>query len=370
MNNANYVHILDICGVCGGDGSTCHTESGFYNESSYGYSTVVRIPSGASSIDIRQISSTTRDDNYLALLDPSTNEYLLNGHFVVSMFRKNVHASGTILEYSGSDSTTERVNSSRPIQSDLVVQVLSVGKLTNPNVYYQFVVSRNTSSHQQSAGRFSWRINSYNCSSPCYGVVTPQYECYREHAIVNNRYCSHLTYPTLKAKYCNSHCKYTWKLHTSSDCILNTDCGSGYKNLIFKCNMVYNNGSSEIVADGKCTAESKPNTKEPCVVQCDAPKWKYGAWGECDVICGDGWQMRTAVCSFQSQMVDPYYCGNVSSGGYMVADGEDKGIVTTISGKKITIKRKCNERECGQWKIDQWSPVRVRTKFLKKQKRS
>ncbi|CAG7721092.1 unnamed protein product, partial [Allacma fusca] len=115
--------VLDICGVCGGDGSTCHTQSGYYNESSYGYSTVVRIPAGASSIDIRQISPTSRDDNYLALKDPSTNEFLLNGNYVVSMFRKNVHASGTILEYSGSDSSTERINSSRPIVSDLIVEV-------------------------------------------------------------------------------------------------------------------------------------------------------------------------------------------------------------------------------------------------------
>ena len=52
-----------------------------------------------------------------------SGEYLLNGDFVMSMFRKTIQYGGITLEYSGSDSVVERVNSSKPIKKDLVVEV-------------------------------------------------------------------------------------------------------------------------------------------------------------------------------------------------------------------------------------------------------
>ncbi|CAG7734602.1 unnamed protein product, partial [Allacma fusca] len=262
-------------------------------------------------------------------------------------------------EYSGSDSSTERINSSRPIVSDLIVEVLSVGKLTNPNIYYQFVISTNkhgsssNNGNGGSVGKFSWKINSFDCSSPCYGNAIPKYDCYRDNTIISAHYCTHLNYPVLKVKYCNTHCKHNWKLYSKSECILNTECGKGFKNLNYKCNLNYNNGSNIIVPDEKCSSEPKPEGKEPCVVPCDSPKWKYGAWGECDAICGDGWQTRTGICYFQNQNVEPYYCRNITHGNH---DGDDKGILVVTSGKKLTLRRKCNERDCGEWKIDQWSP--------------
>ena len=41
----------------------------------------------------------------------------------MSMFRKTIQYGGITLEYSGSDSVVERVNSSKPIKKDLVVEV-------------------------------------------------------------------------------------------------------------------------------------------------------------------------------------------------------------------------------------------------------
>ena len=43
----------------------------------------------------------------------------------MSMFRKTIQYGGITLEYSGSDSVVERVNSSKPIKKDLVVEVRS-----------------------------------------------------------------------------------------------------------------------------------------------------------------------------------------------------------------------------------------------------
>ena len=41
----------------------------------------------------------------------------------MSMFRKAIQYGGITLEYSGSDAAVERVNSSKPLKKDLVVEV-------------------------------------------------------------------------------------------------------------------------------------------------------------------------------------------------------------------------------------------------------
>ena len=117
----------DLCGVCNGDNSTCVVLNGSFNQTQYGYNHVTRIPAGSSSLDIRQkgYQGTNHDDNYLALMDPETGEYLLNGNFVVSMFQKTIQFGGTTIEYSGSDAVMERLNSSKPLKKDVVIQVNS-----------------------------------------------------------------------------------------------------------------------------------------------------------------------------------------------------------------------------------------------------
>lgn len=62
-------------------------------------------------------------------MDPQTGEYLLNGNFVVSMFQKTIQFGGTTIEYTGSDAVVERLNSSKPLKKDVVVQVNSKIKM-------------------------------------------------------------------------------------------------------------------------------------------------------------------------------------------------------------------------------------------------
>ena len=86
---------------------------------------MVRIPAGATNIEIRQygFDDNSNDDTYIALRDVDTGEYILNGAFVMSMFRKTIQYAGMTLEYSGSDTIVERVNSSKPLRKDLLVEV-------------------------------------------------------------------------------------------------------------------------------------------------------------------------------------------------------------------------------------------------------
>jgi len=61
----------------------------------------------------------------LALVDARGN-YVLNGNFIVSAFHKELHVSGTILEYSGSGTIVERINGTGMIYEDIYVHVYAL----------------------------------------------------------------------------------------------------------------------------------------------------------------------------------------------------------------------------------------------------
>lgn len=58
----------------------------------------------------------------IALKDPDET-YLLNGEFMITMFPKKIEYHGISMDYSGSNSVTEYVNSSQILPKDLFLQV-------------------------------------------------------------------------------------------------------------------------------------------------------------------------------------------------------------------------------------------------------
>ncbi|XP_007953366.1 A disintegrin and metalloproteinase with thrombospondin motifs 8 [Orycteropus afer afer] len=133
---------LDKCGVCGGKGNSCRKVSGSLNPSNYGYNDIVTIPAGATNIDVKQRSlpGVQNDGNYLAL-KTSDGRYLLNGNLAISAMEQDILIKGTILKYSGSIATLERLQSFRPLPEPLTVQLLTVpGELFPPKVKYTFFV--------------------------------------------------------------------------------------------------------------------------------------------------------------------------------------------------------------------------------------
>lgn len=54
----------------------------------------------------------------------SSNEgFILNGDYVVSMFKKEIKVGNAVIEYSGSDTHIERINSTYRIDEEIVLQV-------------------------------------------------------------------------------------------------------------------------------------------------------------------------------------------------------------------------------------------------------
>jgi a disintegrin and metalloproteinase with thrombospondin motifs 9 len=122
---------LDKCGVCKGKNDTCQdihgkfTHAQMRNSKSKYHHKVVRIPKGATNIEIQQYGYPD-DNNHIALVDDN-GQNILNG-FQHLQPHKTIPYGGVILEYNGASSTIEKVNSTyaKRLKRDLLVEVGSV----------------------------------------------------------------------------------------------------------------------------------------------------------------------------------------------------------------------------------------------------
>uniref|UniRef100_A0A7N6B2E3 ADAM metallopeptidase with thrombospondin type 1 motif, 9 n=1 Tax=Anabas testudineus TaxID=64144 RepID=A0A7N6B2E3_ANATE len=326
----------DKCGVCGGDNSSCKTVAGTFNIVRYGYNEVVRIPSGATNIDVRQhsYSGKPEDDNYLAISN-SRGEFLLNGDFVVSMFKREIKVGNAVIEYSGSDHVIERINCTDRIEEEIIVQVLSVGNLYNPDVRYSFNIPIEDKPQQ-----FFWDAYGpwQECSRLCQGERKRKILCSREsdRVVVSDQRCHGTARPAAITEPCNVECELRWHVARKSECT--AQCGVGYRTLEIHCAKINRaDGKIQKVDDRYCSGQRKPDDKESCHGDCNPGGWEYSAWSECSKSCGGGTRRRGAVCRKAEAGGDESKCSQRD---------------------KLTVQP-CNEFLCPQWKTGDWSECLV-----------
>ncbi|KAL4640693.1 A disintegrin and metalloproteinase with thrombospondin motifs 20-like [Arapaima gigas] len=323
----------DRCGICGGDNSSCRTLVGTFNRALYGYSVVVRIPAGATDIDVRQrsYSGKPEDDNYLALSDSQSN-FLLNGDFVVAMFKREMTFKGTIIEYSGSDIAEERINCTGRIEEELVVQVLCVGNLHDPEVHYSFSVPV-----EEQKEIFMWEPSGpwQECSHMCQGQRRREVVCVHksDHLPVPRQQCEHLPPLNVSAEPCNTNCQLRWHVAGRSDC--SARCGPGYRTQDIRC-VRYSlvERKSELTGGTACAHLPRPPVREPCHGDCWQQSWSYEAWSQCSKTCGRGTRTRNA------------YCKNHL--GRRLSDRECEDLPRLAA-------ESCDEGPCPDWIAAEWS---------------
>ncbi|XP_016350221.1 A disintegrin and metalloproteinase with thrombospondin motifs 20-like [Sinocyclocheilus anshuiensis] len=371
----------DKCGICGGDNSSCKTLAGTFNNSQYGYNVVVRIPAGATNIDIKQVSYSglPEDDNYLALSDNQSN-FLLNGNFVVSMFKREITFKGAEIEYSGSNTTVERINCTQRIEEELVLQVLCVGNLYNPDVRYSFSIPI-----EEQREQFVWDLSGpwQECSRMCQGERRRKAVCVRksDHLVVSEQRCENLPRPRGTTEPCNTDCELRWHVAGRSDCSskcgpgyraldvlcmrysqnkrlsermearacadlpkpersdCSSKCGPGYRALDVLC-MRYsqNKRLSERMEARACADLPKPQTREGCHGDCLLKSWQYSTWSQCLVTCGKGVRHRQVLCILGDEKLNEQRC-----------DPNTKP--SAVGG--------CELPECASWQVGAWSPCTV-----------
>ncbi|XP_014241355.1 A disintegrin and metalloproteinase with thrombospondin motifs gon-1 isoform X2 [Cimex lectularius] len=326
---------LDYCGQCGGNNSSCEQKVGTYNEPKYGYQPVVRIPAGSSNIEIRQYSNNDdrHDDNYLALVDVDTKKYILNGHFVVS-HHKRILYGGTTIEYSGADSIIERVNASRPLTKDLIVEVLSVVGIVPPQIKYAYTV-------QKSINKYTWELAEdwTHCDKVCHGRRWRDYRCVKvkNGEEVAKELCDHINRPKRMESACNTNCHLEWEITMRSEC--SSHCGSGERTLSFKCVKIhrdeYGDTHKSYQYENVCGHLSKPRETEYCEGPCDSTGWGYGPWSPCSQTCGQGIKTRKATCVDEANRErDERECDHLL---------------------KPNIEEACQIKPCPSWEEKEWS---------------
>uniref|UniRef100_A0A4W5MGN4 ADAM metallopeptidase with thrombospondin type 1 motif 20 n=1 Tax=Hucho hucho TaxID=62062 RepID=A0A4W5MGN4_9TELE len=327
----------DKCGVCGGDNSSCKTLAGTFNDAEYGYNTVVRIPAGATNIDIKQVSYSGKpeDDNYLALSDSHSN-FLLNGNFVVAMFKREITFKGTVIEYSGSDTKEERINCTERVEEELILQVLCVGNLYNPDVRYSFNIP--IEEHRE---QFVWDPSGswLECSRMCQGERWRKAACVRksDHLGVSDQRCEHLPRPNAGTEPCNTDCQLRWHIAGKSEC--SAKCGPGYRTLDVQC-MRYSSvkRQSERVEGRACSDLPKPQAREACHGDCLLKSWQYSTWSQCSKTCGRGARTRDSYC--------------MNNLGRRLVDRE-------CSDSQRLVTESCNDQACPGWSASEWSECLV-----------
>uniref|UniRef100_A0A914WW81 Peptidase M12B domain-containing protein n=1 Tax=Plectus sambesii TaxID=2011161 RepID=A0A914WW81_9BILA len=346
-NAAGCDHVLgsslkrDKCGICGGDGNSCHMVTGAYNErGTFGYNEVMKIPSGSANIEIRQHgwNGHKDDDNYLALRN-ANGDFILNGHYQVSVFRQQIQVLDAVLEYSGSDHVIERINATGPIRTDIYLHVLSVGNLYAPDIHYEYMLPAAGLRHAPTVINrdYYWRMGDRwsDCSAVCQGsqrqvVICVDAGTNRE---VNDRHCTDRR-PTTQDRMCNIDCAIRWETEAASAC--SVECGHGERHQrIFCGKQMVNDQRVEPTDDAHCRDLPRPAERVACYSDCTGHRWAYTEWSECTTSCGGGVGRREAMCVDQAnRRLDDRQCESMP---------------------KEKNERECNLTPCPRWVYGHWS---------------
>ncbi|XP_072202052.1 A disintegrin and metalloproteinase with thrombospondin motifs 7 [Excalfactoria chinensis] len=288
--------VEDRCGVCHGDGSTCHTvKKTFEDSEGLGYVDIGIIPVGAREIRIEEVAEA---GNFLALRSEDPEKYFLNGGWTIQ-WNGDYRVAGTTFTYERTGNW-ENLTSPGPTVEPVWIQLLF--QETNPGVRYQYTIQRPADSENEiEQAQFLWRFGSWTtCTATCgTGVQRQIVHCVEKLAgIVEERYCDTLTRPDDQQRTCNEEpCPARWWVGEWQKC--SATCGtSGLMKRTVLCIQSVGLDEQRALQQADCQHLSKPEATAPCHRDVPCPsQWAVGNWSECSVTCGDGTQRRPVHCS-------------------------------------------------------------------------
>uniref|UniRef100_A0A8C1FW94 ADAM metallopeptidase with thrombospondin type 1 motif 16 n=1 Tax=Cyprinus carpio carpio TaxID=630221 RepID=A0A8C1FW94_CYPCA len=334
--------VPDLCGVCKGDNSTCKTYKGQFSKQHYmsQYYRVVTIPSGARSIRVTELNSSS---SYLALRNLQ-RKYYLNGHWTVDWSGRHSIA-GAVFDYKRPYNRPESLTSTGPTNETLVVEVLMQG--WNPGIQWEYTLTKDhTERRNQPKHNYTWAIVRSQCSASCAGgQMVSKSVCYKDLRLqVNTSYCNSRSRPSTGVTSCNTQpCPASWRVEGWGAC--SRSCGSGEQIRQARCVQKTGPDQVDTVTDERC-AQPPPSRRQTCNTHTCPPVWSAGPWSQCSRKCGKGVMKRAVVC--------------VSSGSYsrVLPDASCAALSKPSSQETCMIKR-CHKQRKAQWFVSTWQPCSV-----------
>ncbi|KAL9837573.1 LOW QUALITY PROTEIN: A disintegrin and metalloproteinase with thrombospondin motifs 7-like [Geothlypis trichas] len=287
--------VEDRCGVCHGDGSTCHTvHKTFEDSEGLGYVDIGIIPVGAREIRIEEVAEA---GNFLALRSEDPEKYFLNGGWTIQ-WNGDYRVAGTTFTYKRTGNW-ENLTSPGPTVEPVWIQLLF--QETNPGVRYQYTIQRPADSENEiEQPEFLWRFGSWStCTATCgTGCQRQAVHCVALAGLVEERFCDARTRPDDQQRPCSEEpCPARWWVGEWQQC--SASCGgAGLMKRTVLCIQSVGLDEQRALQPAHCQHLAKPDATMPChpEVPCPSP-WAVGNWSECSVTCGEGTQRRPVHCS-------------------------------------------------------------------------
>lgn len=325
----------DICGVCKGNGTTCRTVEGRFNQlAGSGYVEAAVIPEGARSISISESKPCT---SFLALrADAGT--YYINGNWRIQL-PGDVNADGTIFRYMRTG-TLEKIVARGPTNAPLHIMVLYYG--FNLGVEYRYAVPLHDSKMDKEDAKkhrllfdasYGWVHGGWGkCNVHCGGGIRKslRVKCIRFYrgniSSVDDVFCKGATKPRQEERVCNVHqCPIWWAVSPWRPC--SKTCGKGLQYRSVRCMRQTTNGTTVESPNHLCPRD-KPSGVQNCIKKACHLNWVVGPWSHCHGLCGVGHRVRNVRCPVAGK------CAH---------------------GKKPPSRKFCSRKSCYQWIIGRWS---------------
>ncbi|XP_015223843.1 A disintegrin and metalloproteinase with thrombospondin motifs 18 isoform X2 [Lepisosteus oculatus] len=333
--------VLDACGVCNGDNSTCTFFKGQHLQQhrSNGYYQMVTIPAGAHNIRVQEMEIST---SYLAVHNLK-KKYYLTGDWTVDWPGK-FHFAGTVFDYQRSFNRPESLYAMGPTNETLVFEILLQGK--NPGITWEYTLPKHLNNSETTTKKhnYTWVAIRSDCSASCAGGrISTKAICLQDHRIqVNSSFCNPQTRPLIRSTMCNTHpCPAHWSTGDWGEC--SRTCGGGEQFRPVQCLRKVTFQREEVVVHSLCPVKT-PAQIQACNTQACQPEWNTGAWTQCSKTCGRGLKKRNVYC----RSTDP------SAKPLILPDTMCK-LHEKPKSQETCVLRRCPKNDRLQWVTSPWS---------------
>ncbi|XP_038078928.1 ADAMTS-like protein 1 [Patiria miniata] len=281
----NSTAMLDRCGVCNGDNSTCRLMKGNRHT----------LPSPTDAISIKELFTIPEGSTSIRLTSKGSNYLGLRGQWSRASLNQKPPPIGSgeyrigdsIVQYTSLQSGREHADIDGPLTEPVIVFVLFNQPSAEPEtVHYRYLVPI----------KYGWRSSRWSdCSATC-GSGEQQ----RVYVCINlstgqrepDSSCDQAR-PQVERRPCNRQiCPPKWQPDPWQPC--SRSCSGGIQTRNVYCVERAPNNMLMRVDKDMCSG-AKPHSQQNCNLE-PCPHWMTGNWSECSVTCGQGSKQRGVSC--------------------------------------------------------------------------